>query len=693
MPPLKSIYNLNKSIYDFDSSDQESEPEGSKISDLEFESEDETDKDSIKVRKLPDYSETTFPAGTQFHLYDQSVAFCSWYNPDVESAEKMYFCGKDNLGECCRIRENCEGNMKDYEICEEIFTDGKGIHEYKVTDRRSGELYTLKAFTKSENMVKCLTEIWTLEKLSEIDHPVEYYHLFETGKCIYLLKEWFACNFTELLKGNDFINIDSVMHIGMGSILALEPIHKLGIVINNINPSNVRLTFRGKIKYTDFTEATSQGGDINRDFKAVALNLFYLVNSKYTINDAETSKENQERMLKEIQRDYEGISEVGVYSFMLWLARYEIDYKYLRNNTFILDKEADFVKRGPRLLMELVNKAKGNQRIVDLARAKPIEKVFKLENMKCMFDMESTESGIYFSLMGRLLESLENPTFACDKKLKVFKEKCGIYCKKRCSPRCVVTLKQIKIELEQIVAVGRHSVVFPATFNNRKYVVKVCVKKERNIDRIRNEVNILCKVNHENVLGLLHIFETNLFVIMLEEKCDHKLSDLRYEELGKEKLEIFCIQIWNAFLYLNSIGITHTNFNFENTLLAGTTVKLSGFSLSVDQGVQNPPIKNKGTFPFVAPEVLVGFCAPSTPFYSLGLAVLHFVTGETIENVDELLEKNVTKDMPELAWGVFIDGVGALRPEFRTFELRNVLHKLLPFKNRLTIKKKRVLLY
>jgi len=149
----------------------------------------------------------------------------------------------------------------------------------------------------------------------------------------------------------------------------------------------------------------------------------------------------------------------------------------------------------------------------------------------------------------------------------------------------------------------------------QKYAIKVIDKKKMSItskrkDSLMDEVNVLTKVHHDNIISIKEVFETqkNLYLV-LELVTGGELFDKIIEE--KKFTENACRyvlkQLCDAVLYLHSKGIAHRDLKPENILLStqgSYCIKISDFGLSraLDEGTFMKTMC--GTPQYVAPEVL-----------------------------------------------------------------------------------------
>lgn len=126
-----------------------------------------------------------------------------------------------------------------------------------------------------------------------------------------------------------------------------------------------------------------------------------------------------------------------------------------------------------------------------------------------------------------------------------------------------------------------------------------------------NEIEILKKVRHPNVIALQDVFETNshLFIIM-ELVTGGELFDeiIKRGSFGEDDAAHIMVQIASAVKYIHSLGIVHRDLKPENLLFAtpeAKVVKIADFGLSKIVGPEALLFTPCGTPACVAPEVLI----------------------------------------------------------------------------------------
>ncbi|CAD8145544.1 unnamed protein product [Paramecium octaurelia] len=172
----------------------------------------------------------------------------------------------------------------------------------------------------------------------------------------------------------------------------------------------------------------------------------------------------------------------------------------------------------------------------------------------------------------------------------------------------------------------------------KEYVaVKILQKNkiEKNADaiRVQREISILKKVNHENIIKLYEILESdeNLYLVM-EYAKGGELFDyiVKKHQLSEPTAAHLFIQLINAVEYLHSQQITHRDLKPENLLLdESRNIKVADFGLS-NLYKNNECLKTACGSPcYAPPEMLHGkpYLGEKSDIWSCGIVLYVMLCG------------------------------------------------------------------
>ena len=182
------------------------------------------------------------------------------------------------------------------------------------------------------------------------------------------------------------------------------------------------------------------------------------------------------------------------------------------------------------------------------------------------------------------------------------------------------------------------------------YCCKEILKnKVADLPKFRNEINILSKIDHPNIIRLYEIFEDKRYISLIMELCEggdlfQKINELAEKDKSfseKEAVKIFK-QLMSAVSYCHSQGICHRDLKPENILFLNknpdSPIKIIDFGLSKIFGELKPIMKgNKieknimslkvGTAYYMSPEVLQGNYDNKCDIWSCGVILYIMLCG------------------------------------------------------------------
>ncbi|KAJ5071350.1 serine/threonine-protein kinase fhke-related [Anaeramoeba ignava] len=207
-------------------------------------------------------------------------------------------------------------------------------------------------------------------------------------------------------------------------------------------------------------------------------------------------------------------------------------------------------------------------------------------------------------------------------------------------------------------------------------IVKVCIEKETQKryavkiidkskfpqrpgrDKIMDEVNVLKRIRHQNIISIRDVFETpKLFFIVLEYCAG---GDLLKKiglkgQYSEEDSRIIFQQLITAIDYLHSRNIAHRDLKPENILLVSPTddtkIKITDFGFG--KIIQQSQKMNTflGTFHYLAPEVIRkagrGGYGKSCDIWSCGI-ILFFLLFGKLPFSEERKEKSLPNQILDM---------------------------------------------
>lgn len=163
--------------------------------------------------------------------------------------------------------------------------------------------------------------------------------------------------------------------------------------------------------------------------------------------------------------------------------------------------------------------------------------------------------------------------------------------------------------------------------------VKVIDKLEHWCHPLTAEVEIMKILNHPNIISLFQVIETEKKIYLITELCEGKSLYQHIREAGHlqedEARRIFN-QMLSALNYCHHQGVVHRDLKPDNIMIDNTgRIKVIDFGLSAQVKPGQRLSYHCGTFPFAAPELLLGrlYEGPKIDVWTLGVVLYLMVTG------------------------------------------------------------------
>ena len=205
-------------------------------------------------------------------------------------------------------------------------------------------------------------------------------------------------------------------------------------------------------------------------------------------------------------------------------------------------------------------------------------------------------------------------------------------------------LPTMKYKVIQRLGDGAYGTVYLA--ENLMTKAKVAMKKikkvkENEIDdmEIKNEINILKKLDHPNIVKILEFYSTEkaYYIITSYCPCGELYNQIKYQ-YNENQLAVLFYQVFSGLYYLHSKNIVHRDLKLENILITEIEKeKNTGKSLFwikiIDFGTAKIFEKNKsekavvGSSYYIAPEVLQKKYNEKCDTWSAGVILYMLICG------------------------------------------------------------------
>jgi calcium-dependent protein kinase len=206
--------------------------------------------------------------------------------------------------------------------------------------------------------------------------------------------------------------------------------------------------------------------------------------------------------------------------------------------------------------------------------------------------------------------------------------------------------------------------------NKEIYACKKMIKKNiKDIKSFNNEIDILSKCDHPNIIRLYEIIEGEKNVNLIMEECKggqlfKKIQLKNIIKMTEKEIAKIFKEIMIAVNYLHNRGICHRDLKPENILFLNneenSPIKLVDFGLGKifgDYGkLYNNEMKNTvGTIYYMSPEVLKGKYDQFCDIWSCGVILYLMLSGKLPfngKNDDEIFDKilEMKVEFPEKEW-------------------------------------------
>jgi len=198
----------------------------------------------------------------------------------------------------------------------------------------------------------------------------------------------------------------------------------------------------------------------------------------------------------------------------------------------------------------------------------------------------------------------------------------------------------------------------------QKWAIKIIDKKLVETTRLENEIQILKRVAHVNIIALKDVFESSSKLYLVMELVTGGELFNKIVEIGaytEQTAKEIVRQILEGVKYLHSLSIAHRDLKPTNLLLKSSEdseIKIADFGLSKILGPDSMMQTACGTPIYVAPEVLKGEgYDKEVDLWSVGVIMYILLCGfppffDDGENMGQLFEQIMAGDFdfPDPYW-------------------------------------------
>ena len=204
---------------------------------------------------------------------------------------------------------------------------------------------------------------------------------------------------------------------------------------------------------------------------------------------------------------------------------------------------------------------------------------------------------------------------------------------------------------------------------NKLYACKKLSKLNiKNAKKFQNEIEVLMKMDHPNIVKLYEVFESENSLYLIMEECyggelfDRILHRINTNNMYTEREACLLMkQIIGAIEYCHNNGIAHRDLKPENLLYLkegseeDNPLKIADFGLSQSFNLKKMLTSKVGTSYYVPPEILAGNYTEKCDIWSAGIILYILLSGEPPFNGpnDETIFariKTYKYEFPEQKW-------------------------------------------
>ena len=175
--------------------------------------------------------------------------------------------------------------------------------------------------------------------------------------------------------------------------------------------------------------------------------------------------------------------------------------------------------------------------------------------------------------------------------------------------------------------------VYQATWKRSVFKSQEVAAKKL-LDKVEpNELEIMSKLNHVNIVKLIGVIDEKPDYYLILELCKggslrKYLDNRKGNRLPEDQFYDWATQTARPLEYLKKMGIIHKDIKADNYVIAGNNVlKLIDFGLAKEIGVIKSSASGRGTYGFMAPELMKDcLLSPTYDIFSYGVVLWELFT-------------------------------------------------------------------
>ena len=194
-----------------------------------------------------------------------------------------------------------------------------------------------------------------------------------------------------------------------------------------------------------------------------------------------------------------------------------------------------------------------------------------------------------------------------------------------------------KYILTEVIGKGSFSLVYKANHieTNEIFAIKVVSTKNLStkiIDSLENEIKIMLKINHDNIVRLHETIKTKNHICLILDYCYEDLNKYikRNGRLSEKQTKNFITQISCGLYFLNKLNLIHRDLKPHNILISESgNIKIADFGFVKEYDSSNMLDTLCGSPIYMAPEILQHKKYDGkVDLWSLGIILYEMVTNE-----------------------------------------------------------------